>query len=54
MIGQYIIMPYFNFLIENTAVSNFFQMIVLFLITYVVVKFVCKGVVKWYKWFIIS
>lgn len=54
MIEEHVIAPYFDFLIENTAISNFFKMILMYVMTYTIVKFICKGVVKWYKWFIIS
>lgn len=54
MIQEHIIAPYFDFLVANTAVSNFFKMILIYFMIYTIVKFVCKGVIQWYKWFMIS
>lgn len=53
MILENVLLPFFNVIYDNEKMINVACYLIVFYLAYIVVKFFCKGVIKWYKWFMI-
>jgi len=56
MILENILIPFFGGVLDGTSehIIKFCSYALIWYLTYIIIKFVCRGVIRWYKWFLIS